>query len=50
MLQEEGKQVLERIVTENPERGKLQRELQKLYDQILDETIDREDTANEGSA
>ncbi len=50
MLNEEDKQVLEHVVIENPERAKLQRELQKLYDQILDETINREDTTNEGSA
>ena len=49
MLNEEDKQVLEHVVIENPERGKLQRELQKLYDQILDEIIDREETTNEGN-
>jgi len=42
MLTGEEQQKLEHIVVENPEKGKLQRELQKLYDQILDETIDRE--------
>jgi len=42
MLNEEEKQVLEHIVSENPERGKLQQELQKLVDQISDDIIDRE--------
>jgi hypothetical protein len=42
MLNEEEKRVLERIVTENPERGKLQQELQRLVEQILDDIIDRE--------
>jgi len=50
MLEEEEKQLLERIVEENPERGKLQQELQKLIDQMLDDIIEREDKASEGSA
>ena len=50
MLKEEEKQVLERIVVENPERVKLQQELQKLIDRMLDDVIERENRASEGSA
>lgn len=49
MLKEEEKQILERIVVENPEKGKLQQELQKQVDQTLDEILDREGRASEGS-
>jgi len=50
MLKEEEKQVLERIVSENPERGKLQQELQKLVDRMLDDVIEKEGSASEGNA
>jgi len=43
MLKKDEKQVLERIVAENPERAKLQQELQKLVDQMLDDIIEREE-------
>jgi len=50
MLKEEEKQVLERIIAENPERAKLQQELQKLVGRMLDDFIEREGRANEGNA
>lgn len=50
MLHEEEKQVLERLVAENPERGKLQQELQKLVYRMLDDIIESEERSNESSA
>jgi hypothetical protein len=50
MLTEEDKQVLERIIVENPEKGKLQQELQKLTDQMLNDIMEREGRTSEGSA
>lgn len=49
MLKEEEKQLLEQIIVEHPEKGKLQQELQKLVDQMLDDIIDKEGTQSEGS-
>ena len=50
MLKEEEKQLLERIVSENPEKSKLQQELQRLIDRMMDEIIERESQADEGNA
>ncbi len=50
MIKEEEKQTLERIITENLERRKLQQELEKLLDKKLDSIIATEDMSNESSA
>lgn len=50
MFKEEERQLLERIVVENPEKAKLQQELQKLIDQMVDGIIEREGRASEDSA
>lgn len=50
MLKEEEKQLLERIVSENQEKSKLQQEMQRLIDRMMDEIIERESQADEGNA
>lgn len=50
MIREEEKQTLERIITENLERRKLQQELEKLLDKKLDSIIAMEDMSNESGA
>ena len=50
MIKEEEKQTLERIITENPEKRKLQQELEKLLNKKLDSIIATEDMSNESSA
>jgi len=50
MLTEEEKRKLEYIVTESPESSRVQRELEKLVEHILDDIMDKEGKAGEGSA
>ena len=50
MLKEEEKQLLKRIVEENPEKAKIQKELQALFDSMLDGIIKREETQSESNA
>jgi len=42
MLNEEEKQTLEKVIAENTEKNKLQQELQKLVDKVLDNIIEKE--------
>ena len=49
MLAEEEKQVLEHVIKENPERGKLQQQLQRHVNELLSKIIAMEEK-DEGRA
>ena len=49
MLAEEEKQTLEQIIKENPEKGKIQQQLQRYVNELLSKIIATEEE-NEGRA
>jgi len=49
MLTEERKQTLENIIKENPEKGKIQQQLQRYINELLNEIIAMEEE-DEGRA